>query len=164
MTGVKGKSGKVTTLEQRKARVEVARLGGLAAQGKRRASKDETRPPRPQAPGAAAEFPVEGWIDLKDRLACDLARRKIEQADIDVATSRVAYEKARGKLVPEEDVAAGLEGLGETVRGTLATALPLVASLVPPDQILAATKRTEEWAAAGYAQFVEAMAAVQERP
>lgn len=149
MTGKKGKSGKVTTPEQRQAKIRAARLGGQAKNSgvRRPAASPPPEPARPpQDPTLDGAFPVETWIDLKDRLACDLAQRKIEQADIDVATSRVAYDRARGDLLTRAQAEEREEAIVDLFVGHLEEVGALVAALVSPERIIEARARASEWA------------------
>ena len=133
MSGVKGRSGKVTTPEQRASRRTAARAGG---QAKSRA-KISTK-------GAA--FAVNDWISRKDQLACELLERKIEAADIDVETAATKRDQERGKLLTLAQVRARDEKSADIFRRGLLSFVDLVSQWVPADKIIQAQSAFREHA------------------
>lgn len=145
MTGVKGRSGRVTTPEQREARRLAAQAGGLAA-ARREADRTAANAPEVDA-GPSAEsgqFPVACWMDLKDKLECELRLRKIEQADIEVERAEIERDKARGDLLTAERArereAARVERILQRLGTIVDTALSQFAPERQPEVRLAITR------------------------
>lgn len=125
MTGVKGKSGKVATPEQREKRRAAARAGGQAKSRAKISTND-------------AAFAVNDWISRKDQLACELLERKIEAADIDVETAAAKRDQERGKLLTLVQVRARDEKSADIFRRGLLSFADLVSQWVPADKIIQA--------------------------
>jgi hypothetical protein len=127
MVGIKGRSGKVTTPEQRLARRAAARLGGQAKAAKTRAPRarqpddEDERDPDDDVPDVDQETgrKIEGWIDYKDSLDCRIKREKIKILTIEAATKQDERDKVRGKLKTVEQVAERDARILEVYLGSL---------------------------------------------
>jgi hypothetical protein len=134
VAGVKGRSGKVSTPEAHEARRNAARMGGLAKAARTAQTDAEGNP-----------FEVATWIDLKDKLNCDLLERKISAADIEVETLAAKRDQERGKLLTIEQVRTRDERKAEIFRSALLGAVDLAAKWVPADRIIVAQADFREW-------------------
>jgi hypothetical protein len=99
----------------------------------------------PQADADGNPFEVKTWIDLKDKLNCDLLERKISAADIEVETLAAKRDQERGKLLTIEQVRARDERNAEIFRNALLSAVDLAAKWVPADRIIIAQAAFREW-------------------
>lgn len=162
MAGVKGKSGKASTPAHRQAKRMAGQAGGNAKAG--RAPNGHPRgttggttggtegagkgaPPEtvlPVTPGAA--FKVDCWMAYKDYLECELRKRKILEADIDVETAATKRDQGRGKLLTYDQVRARDERHTDAFRRSILSAADLLPKWVPADKILAAQVAMREWA------------------
>jgi len=64
-------------------------------------------------------FPVRSWIDYKDHLACELQKRKIATAEVELAKAQDDRDVARGRLLTREQVEARDAARDELVLGRL---------------------------------------------
>lgn len=122
MTGVPGRSGKVSTPEHREAKRRAGQLAGIATREARAArsalalgdlpagsddapDEQETGLP-PIEPGRFdnAPFTVSNWMDLKDLKAVELADVKIATARVELERAQSERDQARGKLLTSEQV------------------------------------------------------------
>jgi hypothetical protein len=135
MTGAPGKSGKASTPEHRQNK----RAAGLASAAAKRAQQVGNL-------SGDLEFPVTGWIDYKDHLAVELAKRKILAADIEVDTARAKQDQERGRLFTRDQVTERDEIHNAAIKEALATVTDLIAKHVPPERITAAQAEARAWA------------------
>lgn len=134
MTGVKGRSGKVTTPEQRAARREAARAGGNAKAGRTTGGRL-----------AKPKFKVQGWVDLKDQLECEIKRRKIKAADIEVEIAQTKLDQERGRLLTRDQVEERDEKADALILGHLDALVAFAGTLVPPETGVATRTKAQAW-------------------
>lgn len=144
MAGVKGRSGKVTTAAQRQARRAAAQAGGMAKAGR---SLPSGLPSGKEVLKALpdAAFAVDCWMAYKDYLECELRKRKILEADIDVETAAAKRDQERGRLLTVTQVRERDERHTSAFRAALLSFPDLLREWVPADKILAAQAAAREW-------------------
>jgi len=137
VSGIKGRSGKITTPEQRLARIEAARAGGRAKAGRGAAVPTSTTgmPPAP--------FTI--WPDYKDFLECELRKLKLVGEQIDNDTRQAKLDQERGRLLTRAQVEERDERADEIILGHLGTVAQFVGDLFPPEQGAAARSKALTW-------------------
>ncbi|MEY2653580.1 MAG: hypothetical protein RLZZ524_608 [Pseudomonadota bacterium] len=109
MTGVKGRSGKISNPESRKLRRAAAAAGGQAFAGRGKADAPEPVEGLPDhAPALLAAFPelrgypfsVRDSLALKDALDAALKQAKARQAEVELEEAKAKLAQAAGRLVP----------------------------------------------------------------
>lgn len=132
MSGTKGKSGKIHTAADRKARRRAAQAGGMA---KRNRSAGHSAPddvadtahpgPRP--------FPVDNWMDLKDDYAVRLADVKVATALVELDEAKVKRDLARGKLKTRDEFRESITAIVEEIVSRLSILVDAAVETHPPE-------------------------------
>jgi hypothetical protein len=145
MSGVKGRSGKVTTPEQREARRQAAIAGGNAAL----AAAAERRTPVPPPTSsidhpagllaafpelASYPFPICEPLGLKDALECVGKSYKAKESEVELEMAKDKRDIARGKLLTREAHRQAVAAIVESIVSSLDSLPGVAAELVPPEQ------------------------------
>lgn len=151
MSGVKGKSGKVTTPEAHAKRVEIARMGGNATAGR-------NAPPINSGGGDLSPDEIVALLPGKnpyDRVVLQakgqftyLDGKTREQVNGEVLANEkltVAIMQARGDLLTREQVDERDEQIDEIFMHHLGSLVEFVGSLFPPEQGNNARARAQTW-------------------
>lgn len=140
MTGVPGRSGKVTTAEDKAVRAEAGRKGMASRYGK-------TNLPPPTATDPTSDNPVERlgkpvtWGDELKRQQVEgeriqNRRREVEvqRAEVELAKAQEEHDQARGKLMTKDQHRDAVGSIVGAIVESSSSLLTAAVSLHPPEQ------------------------------
>lgn len=128
MTGIKGKSGKITTAAQRTARRLAGQAGGRSSKPRPSLVDDDDHD---DAPAVKSRFPIRNWMDLKDAKSVELADVKIATAQVELETKRTEHAQAAGDLLTSAQVDDYLGRVRELILDRLNELTDTAISLMP---------------------------------